>query len=47
MLVMFVTVESKGAARKIFRGTQNVINCEDRKKKIKEGLKNSDNHIFK
>jgi len=47
VLVMFVTVDGECAARKIFRGTQIGINCEGRKKKINEDLKNSDNYIFK
>lgn len=32
MLVMFVTVDSKSVARKIFRETKNVINCEGNEK---------------
>jgi hypothetical protein len=47
VLVTFVTVDGECAARKIFRGTQIGINCEGRKKKINEDLKNSDNYIFK
>jgi hypothetical protein len=44
---MFITVDGEGAARKIFRGGQNGINCEGMDKKIKEYIKNSNNYILK
>lgn len=47
LLVMFITVDGEGAARKIFRGGQNGINCEGMDKKIKEYIKNSNNYILK
>jgi hypothetical protein len=30
---MFITVDGAGAARKIFRGAQNGINCKGRERK--------------
>ena len=45
--VMFVRAYGEVPARKIFRRTQNVIKCEGGKKKTKDRIKISDNHIFK
>jgi len=43
---MFVTVDDDDLTRKVFK-TQNVMKSEGRENKIKEVIKNSDNHIFK
>jgi hypothetical protein len=44
---MFVTADFEDATRKILRRAQNGIKCEGGKRKTKEWVKISDNHVFK
>jgi hypothetical protein len=46
VLVMFVTLDREFNTKKIFRRTPNGTNPEGWRKKTKEVIKSSNNHIF-